>query len=429
MKIACPRCGADVVFLPSNQKCYCDYCGSTIDISEFNLEKYQSAKNDVSDQNDVYAEFHCSSCGAQLVTDSNTVVTKCLFCGSQQMIKERLSGRFEPQEVLPFKIDKKTFTEQYAKYIKKRWLAPDEFRNNPNVIETRGLYVPFYIYIMDESIYARGQAYKRQNKQTYYKYFEMQVKDTITSPQDASTNLDDDIMTSLEPFDFNELTKFNPTYITGFLSETGNEKLEDLQVKAEQRASYSISSKVNARVKGGYTFNAGLVNIDFTNTTQKYVLLPIWFFNTWFRNKKYSYALNGQTGKIVGQIPLSKTKFATLMTILAIIAVILTIILIGASSGSSQNSDSDGPGGLIAFIWIAYATTWAAIKAKYKNVKKVRENPVITKNEQLEYMNEYSNKKKFLDKFPNDELITIKYHRTRDGSPIPDIIKEKSRNK
>jgi len=166
MKIACPRCGADVVFLPSNQKCYCDYCGSTIDISEFNLDKFHSAKIDTSDQDDIYAEFHCSSCGAQLVTDSNTVVTKCLFCGSQQMIKERLSGRFEPQEVLPFKIDKKTFEDQYAKYIKKRWLAPDEFRNNPNVVETRGLYVPFYIYTMDESIYARGQAYKRQDKQS-----------------------------------------------------------------------------------------------------------------------------------------------------------------------------------------------------------------------------------------------------------------------
>ena len=287
MKIACPRCGADVTFLPSNQKCYCDYCGSTIDIAEFNLDKYNSAKEDVSDQEDLYSEFHCSSCGAQLVTDANTIVTKCLFCGSQQMIKERLSGRFEPLEVLPFKIDKKTFEAQYAKYIKKKWLAPNEFRNNPNVIETRGLYVPFYIYDMDETIYARGQAEKRENKQTYYKYFELKLTDKITSPQDASKNLDDDIMTSLEPFNLNELTKFNPAYITGFLSETGNEKAEDLHKKAENRASYSVRRKVDSKVKNGYHFDAGIVNIDFSNATSKYVLLPVWFFNTWFEKKKY----------------------------------------------------------------------------------------------------------------------------------------------
>ena len=425
MKIACPRCGADVVFLPSNQKCYCDYCGSTIDISEFNLDKFNSAKTDTSDQDDIYAEFHCSSCGAQLVTDSNTVVTKCLFCGSQQMIKERLSGRFEPQEVLPFKIDKKTFTDQYAKFIKKKILAPNEFRNNPNVMETRGLYVPYYIYTMDETICARGQAMKRQEKQTYYKYFDMKLTDKILSPQDASTNLDDDIMTSLEPFNFNELTKFNPAYITGFLSETGNEKLEDLQVKAENRASYAVKSKIDSRIKGGYHFSAGTVDIDFTNTTSKYVLLPIWFFNTWFRNKKYSYALNGQTGKIVGQIPLSKSKFATLMTILAVIAIFLTISIIGASSGRHRSSDDDGPGGAIAFIWIAYASTWAGIKAKYRNVRKVSENPVISEEIQIEYMNEYSSKHKYKNNYPDDELSKITYNRSRDGLRLGNFTSDK----
>ena len=420
MKIACPRCGADVVFLPSSQKCYCDYCGSTIDIKEFNLEKYNSTKNDDSNQEELYSEFHCSSCGAQLVTDTNTVVTKCLFCGSQQMIKERLSGKFAPKEILPFKIDKKTFENQYAQYIKKRWFAPNEFRNNPNVIETRGLYVPFYIYDMDETIYARGMAERREKDNTYHKYFELKLKDKITSPQDASKNLDDDIMTSLEPFHLNELTEFNPAYITGFLSETGNEEEENLHKKAEERASYSARRKVDSKVRGGYHFKAGTVNVDFTNSVSKYVLMPVWFFNTWFSEKKYSYALNGQTGKIVGQIPLSKSKFYTFMLVLAIIAIFLTIVMIGASTGS----DSDGPGGVIAFTWIAYVSTWIGIKVKYRNVRKVKDNPVISKNEQVEFMNEFSSKHKYLKEFPDDKFSGITLTKTRNGTVIEDLNKK-----
>ena len=150
MKIGCPRCGADIEYDIQSGKLYCQYCGSYSDVSEVELNQYNKEKKKEEakqqektnnsnvasygaipdEQFDLYDEFHCSSCGAQLVTDKNTTITRCVYCGSQQMIKQRLSGRFEPDKVLPFKITRDDFLGIYRKFINKKILASNEFRKN-----------------------------------------------------------------------------------------------------------------------------------------------------------------------------------------------------------------------------------------------------------------------------------------------------------
>ena len=160
MKIACPKCGADIAFDPTTGKVYCEYCGSYSDISEVELNQYnkekvapQNQQENVpsygaikEDDSDLYDEFHCSSCGAQLITDKTTTITRCVFCGSQQMIKQRMNGRFEPKKVLPFKINQQNFINIYKTFVHKKIFAPNEFRENPIIKEIKGLYVPYYLY-------------------------------------------------------------------------------------------------------------------------------------------------------------------------------------------------------------------------------------------------------------------------------------------
>ena len=378
MKTACPRCGANVYFDPSTQKCHCEYCGSIIDLSEFELGEYENTPF----QQD-YDECRCSSCGAALIVDKDTTITRCIYCGSNQILKNRFVGDFRPEEIIPFKLDHKQFIKIYRDFVNKRVLAPEPFRRNTLINDIKGVYVPFYIYTFDTHTTARGQAYKRSNDHSYYKYFETEFDLTLSAPQDASEQLSDDIMTSLEPFRLNEVQKFNPAYLNGFSAENGNETFENLEKKANIRKIAEIKRRATKRLQG-FRFEGGLIQTRYKILNRKYVLLPVWFFTTPYDNKKYSYAVNGQTGKVVGQIPLSSFKFGALMALLVMVAFILTCIIFDATDGD------DDAGEILGIIWGAVIAVYVGIKARYRNVKKVTDNPIpIIRDLQKSYQ-EYS---------------------------------------
>ena len=443
-------------------KLYCEYCGSYSDINEAELNQFESAKESAKqnnyqfqkeslnefggsnfgldnseasqdmnpdygvdlNQDNLYDEFHCSSCGAILVTDKTTTITRCVFCGSQQMIKQRLTGRFEPKKVLPFKIAKEQFIKIYKDFVKNRRLAPNEFRNNPLITETRGLYVPFYLYNYDITSYARGEAIYRSDDNTYYKWFEAGVTESALIQIDGSSRLDDSIMASLEPFNLNEMVDFNPVYITGFQAECTDETKESLDMKAENRGVMHSRTAISRFLKN-YKHKGGFLVSKLNKLgSPDYVLLPIWFVNTNYKNKKYSYAVNGQTGKVVGEIPLSPIKFRSLMAVLIIIASLLTVGYLSLVFADSydDDDDSDGGGGVFGLIWGGIVIApYYGIKKRYKNVKHVFENPIKTWNQRDVKDNTYKNKKAYLELFPDDDLKNLKFQKYVDGQYIGDI--------
>ena len=156
----------------------------------------------------------------------------------------------------------------------------------------------------------------------------------------------------------------------------------------------------------------------------KYVLLPVWFLNTNFKNKKYSYAINGQNGKVVGEIPLSKPKFYPFMTVLVLLALVLTLFIIGPFGGSSRRSSSsnDGKGKIIGCIWIfGVATPYISIKKKYKNISHVLEKPIPFRNRKVVKNVEYKRKKEYEADFPKDTLKDLRYQKYEEGKYVKDI--------
>ena len=394
MKTACPRCGANVTFIPSSQKCYCEYCGSEIEMSEFELGEFENTS-----MQHEYDECVCSSCGAGLIVDTNTTITRCIYCGSNQILKNRFTGIFKPDEIIPFQLDNQKFVQKYRSFVNKRILAPNAFRKNSFIHDIKGVYVPFYVYTFQTHTHARGQAMKKSDDHTYYKYFDTEFELEMRSPQDASKKLNDDIMTSLEPFHFDEIKEFNPAYLNGFSAENGDEQLESLEVKANARRIVEVTRRLTKRLSG-YHMQGGFVHTKYKMLDRKYVLLPVWFFNTKYKDKQYAYALNGQTGKVVGRIPLSKPKFYSLMALLICLALFLTVIIV-------MGSDSDDDvGEIIGVIWAGVVLAYATIKAKYKNVKSMLENPLQIMNDVEISFKEYS-KMKF-DKLFGKEYSTKK---------------------
>lgn len=425
MKTACPRCGANVSFMPGTQKLYCEYCGSQIDVSEFLLDSYEESnviENDINNEyygesKSNYDEYTCSTCGAKLIADDTTTITDCAYCGSRQILKAKFQGDFNPVEIIPFKIDRNNFINIYTKFVKKKILAPEEFKNNPRLMETKGMYVPFHLFFFDVDTHARGEAIKKTNDNTSYKYFETDFSMKILAPEDSSKKLNDDVMTSLEPFNYKELTKFNPVYLNGFMSENGNENMEELERKAEARGINESMNQVYKKLEG-YHFIKGKLHTNFKKLESRYVLLPVWFINTWYKDKLYTYAVNGQTGKVVGEIPLSKPKFTALMTVLCIVAVLLTLILLIAYADS--DSDSDGLGELLACIWGGVVAAYVAIKKRYKNVNNVLENQIQSWDLKEKKYNKFS-KGQYKKTFGDAELKTMDIQLFRNGVNVKEL--------
>ncbi len=321
MKIACPKCGADIKYDPEKGKVYCNHCNTFSSIEEIDLKQFKNHIEDEQNNKEViYDEINCSSCGAKLITDKATTITICAFCGSQQLIRQRLTGRFEPKKIIPFKLSQEEFIKKYHESIKKRIFAPSSFKNNYSITEVKGLYVPYYIYDADLSIYGRGKASNNSDSNNKTKWFEYQHTETISMPIDASLKLNDDFMTYLEPFDFYDLTSFNPAYITGFQAECVDEDKNSIYEKVNKKLNFRPFFAIQNHLQN-YKQTAGLSIYDIKKENLDYILLPVWFMNTKYKGKMYSYAINGQTGKVAGEIPISFIKYSAFIVMILFILV------------------------------------------------------------------------------------------------------------
>ncbi len=405
MKTACPRCGANVSFMPGTQKLYCEYCGSQIDVNEFDVDKLNEKKAVHFD------EYTCSTCGAKLITDETTSITDCVYCGSRQIIKESFKGKFNPKALIPFNINRNQFVEIVTKRINKQILKSEDFLKSSKLMESKGVYVPYRIYTYDLTTYSRGQAEKVRDDTRYYNWFEMKVNHKIRIPQDSSKQLDDEMMRDVAPYDYSKLKNFDPLFLNGFLAEIGNESEEKLRKTIDEKILDETQKNIDGHLKGFY-LKKGLMNVDINNETFIDILLPVWIANIKYKNKNMTVAVNGQTGKIAGNIP--NTVFETMVKLLIVLIVLIfAVVLISFLLSSSETLAPLIPiiivGGVLAFIGMFVAIFVLAFRDMSSRKEGMVSNPLAHKEpievleERLEGIRNYK-KSEYYNKFGGAEL-------------------------
>lgn len=312
----CHACGADLTFDPSSQKWVCEYCGESYTLEDIKKYQAQSATQTSSNTSvDGYNECHCKSCGAQIIMDENTSVTECVYCGNTAIITERLEGNFAPQQLIPFKKTKDDALAAFSNYRKGKWFMPKEFLEQKNIEKISGIYIPFYLYDIDVAARIHVNATKVEHwsdssyRYTKTDYFEVLREGRMSFneiPTDASTKFPDNIMDSIEPYDYKDLIDFDSSYIAGFLSEKYDQTIEELSERAEKRAKKTAVDTLLKDVSG---YNSKTVTDSVERAkrkdSSKYVLLPVWMLNIKYNDKMYTLAMNGQTGKFIGNVPVS----------------------------------------------------------------------------------------------------------------------------
>ena len=124
-------------------------------------------------------------------------------------------------------------------------------------------------------------------------------------------------MDSIEPFDYAELKPFSTAYLPGFLADKYDVSVDDGMVRADLRCQKSLEQELETTVKGYTSVSPLRRNIRLRKGKVHYALLPVWLLNVNWQDKTYLFAINGQSGKIVGAVPVVFKKAVGLFFALA----------------------------------------------------------------------------------------------------------------
>ena len=332
----CPACNASISFNPKLQKFKCDYCGAEFTIEDIKANASKKEKEEVKENNEDYVQFRCESCGAEVVTDSQTTATFCVYCGNTVVLKEKVEGTFKPDYIIPFSKTKEEAVEAFKNVTKGKPLTPKLFNDEKNIEKIRGVYIPFFMYdfLVNGELRMSGTRIKTWTRgRTHYTQTDIynifrkgsMVFDKV--PSDASTRFDDDMMETIEPFKYEALVPFEKAFLSGFLAERYDEKEETVVNKTSNRAKtttrdimFADPKMYSSKVIQGETFNVEVQN-------KYYALLPVWMVNVKYNNKPYLFAMNGQTGEFIGNLPTDPKK--VVLYFILIFVITFLVILIG----------------------------------------------------------------------------------------------------
>jgi len=290
----------------------CPACGRQEDIETFSEDLITTTFEDHEAK-----EYHCENCGAVLITDHDTVATRCSFCGAGVVLADRVSGTYAPSLVIPFTVSKEEAIQGFKKWCRNGLLTPSDFMTADRIKNITGMYVPFWMYDLNSRVqvkaegkiirtYTRGDYIYTETK--YYDVFRDINLDYIKVPVDASEKMNDELMDKLEPYPYDQLKEFKTPYLAGYIAEKYNYTDDELLPRVKSKIQSFIDSYISSTMHGYTTVTYRMKDIDTKKVKSYYVLLPVWMVTYNYKNKDYIFAMNGQTGKIVGNPPLSYGK-------------------------------------------------------------------------------------------------------------------------
>lgn len=269
-----------------------------------------------SGETDGLRTYVCKSCGGEIVGDETTGATSCPFCGNPVVMMGQFSGALKPDYVIPFKLDKKAAKEALKKHYQGKRLLPKVFKDANHIDEIKGIYVPFWLFDADANADIRYKATRTSHwsdsdynytKTDYYSIWRSGSLGFCGVPVDGSSKIENDLMESIEPFDFSQAVDFQTAYLAGYLADKYDVDAEQSIVRANERIKTSTEQAFQSTVQGYVTVIPEYSGVRLSNTNAKYALYPVWILNTSWNGKQYTFAMNGQTGKLVGDLPLDKS--------------------------------------------------------------------------------------------------------------------------
>ena len=353
----CPACTGPLHFVGESGKLECEYCGSAYDVAEIEAlyagqeEKAEAAvqgteakggtgelgeepawdtsalQEDWGADSEGMKAYSCPSCGAELICDATTAATSCPYCGNNTIVPGQFGGTMKPDYVIPFKLDKKAAVAALKKHYSKKFFLPRAFSSGNHLEEVQGIYVPFWLFDAGAEADCRFHATRSHThtdgdyRVTVTEHFDVRRSGTMEFeriPVDGSKKMPDDYMDSIEPFDYAGLKSFSTAYLPGYLADKYDVTAQESMERADRRCHNSAFDQMRRDISGYEVVNQVGGNVRLHRGKVHYVLMPVWTLRTRWKNQDYLFMMNGQTGKMVGDLPVSNGKVTAFFSVLAV---------------------------------------------------------------------------------------------------------------
>ncbi len=336
ISLKCPHCGSALKFNPDTQTLDCDACGSKFNENELKDKTISFKETETFDEE--LKDYHCPSCGAEILADETTTTEFCAFCGSPVVLRGRVNGVLKPNLIIPFAINKEKAKKILSDYLKQYMYVPKSFYKEANLDKITGIYYPFWEADVDtdSNLSAEGKVIRtwvagdREFTETSYydihRAGEIHLEDISVN---ALKSADKKLIESILPYPINDHKEFKMEYLTGFYSKKNDLSFEDVSEEMNRKI-VEYSNHVLLDTVSGYNGGVRIVNShsNILKQSHDYTLLPVWILDYKYRGKDYTFAVNGITGKTFGEIPLSKPKlWLTFAGVTAALATILALFL------------------------------------------------------------------------------------------------------
>ena len=327
----CPACTGPLRFDEHTGKLQCDYCESSFPVEEVEklfAEKNIAAQNASAKEQPEYSEwgddaekmraYNCPSCGAELICDETTAATACPYCGNPAIVPGQFGGMKKPDCIIPFKISKEQAIAALKKHYQGKPLLPRSFADENHLQEIKGVYVPFWLF---DGKAEADVTFKTTRSHTHVTgkeriittdHYEVWRKGSVPFhhvPADGASKMPDGHMDAIEPFDYGELKPFSLSYLPGFLADKYDVSAEECAPRAEARCRSSAVSAMRSTVIGYESCIAMREDITVRCSDVQYALLPVWLLSTKWKDQNFLFAMNGQTGRLIGDLPISWERF------------------------------------------------------------------------------------------------------------------------
>ena len=336
----CPNCDAGLIFDAQKQLFACEFCLSTFTEADLDgtdaKKRTEEAEQSDREFSEEMNEYYCSNCGAEIIADKSTVADFCYYCHNPIVLNSRVSGVHKPSKIVPFRFNKEEAKATFLRFAKKKWFVPRDYFSAEQSDKISGIYYPFWVVDADSDAAFNAVGRKiRTWRQGDYRYTEtssfavrrggaIHFEDVTTS---AISTEDKAMLEGILPYPLNEHSDFAIPYLQGYIAKKRDIEREALSEEVREKMRSYSQTMLRDTVNGYSSVDSVKCDLSVRKSHWEYTLMPIWMLNYKRGNKNYVYAMNGATGKIYGELPISIPKLLLASSIIAAIAALLTFLI------------------------------------------------------------------------------------------------------
>ncbi len=312
--IQCPNCGGNLKFSPSAQCMSCEHCNSQFDPYQFDSKTKDAEERELYD----VTVFTCPQCGGEILSTDHAAAGFCSYCGASTILYSRISKEKRPRYVVPFRRTKEDCKKAYKNLMRQAIFAPKELKDEGCIDSFRGIYMPYWSYevVQEGSLHLLGETESRRGDYIITKHFSLTGEvdswyDGIY--YDASSTFEDRISEHLAPFNIGERKDFCPAFLSGFYADIPDvsEKVyeNDAKAKVWEENLQRIRQTPQFAACSMKTSGAGAVIPEVKVHMVEETMFPVWFMSYRKKDRVIYTTINGQTGKIVADLPIDPMKY------------------------------------------------------------------------------------------------------------------------